>query len=161
MKTYYYVYKVGGNAQKYKHKTRLKAQTEAERLAAKHPGDHFEILACVGISSTPVPKVSTFWMDKESQLESKSEYPRVFEEDKMKLFPPKSFENAPTVTPVVGRSYLMRNGKFVKIVDRHAAAFGTLVEFVGSSGDEIWYHYNSKGKNSSNAQFDLVEQCPF
>ena len=161
MKTYYYVYKVGGNAPKYKHKTRLKAQTEAERLAVKHSGDHFEILECIGVSSVPAPKASTFWMDGQLPPESKYEYPRVFKKDEMKLFQPEKFENAPTVPPVVGIIYWMRNGQFVEIVDRHVAAIGTLVEFVGSAGDDIWYHYNSKGKSSSDAQFDLVQECPF
>jgi hypothetical protein len=39
------------------------ALLESERLASQHPGQHFEILKCVGITSTPSPSPSTFWMD--------------------------------------------------------------------------------------------------
>jgi hypothetical protein len=46
-----------------RHDTAQKAMNEAERLAAKHPGQAFEVLKCVAISQTQ--KASTFWMDGE------------------------------------------------------------------------------------------------
>ena len=61
MKPYYYVYKHGASGPSVKHATLKIAQDEAERLAAKEPGECFEILQCVGYSSTA--KASTFWMD--------------------------------------------------------------------------------------------------
>ena len=63
MKSYYYVYKHGDNAPRVRHATLKIAQDEAERLAGKEPGKCFEILQCVGYSSTA--KASTFWMDGE------------------------------------------------------------------------------------------------
>lgn len=75
MKPYYYVYRVGYDAPKYKHATLQSAQAEAERLSAKHPGNAFEILKCIGISSVPAPKASTFWMDEESPPDGEAELP--------------------------------------------------------------------------------------
>jgi len=62
MKPYYYVLnKTQKIAPTYQHKTLEEATTEAERLAAQHPGTAFEIMQCLGVSS--VLKASTFWMD--------------------------------------------------------------------------------------------------
>lgn len=61
MKPYYYVYNHGNKAPRIRHATLKEAQEEAERLAVKHPGLCFEILQCVGFSSTS--KASTFWAD--------------------------------------------------------------------------------------------------
>lgn len=63
MKPYYYIYKHGDQGPRVRHSTIAEAQDEAERLAAKHPGDSFEILKCVGYSATS--KASTSWMDGE------------------------------------------------------------------------------------------------
>lgn len=64
MKHYYYVYgptSLRGPAKR--HATVQEAQKEAERLACIHPGQSFEILLCVGVSSTPAVRASTFWVD--------------------------------------------------------------------------------------------------
>lgn len=62
MKPHYYVMRVGySGAPTVKHKTLEEAQREAERLAAKWPGESFEILQCLGVSSTM--KATTFWCD--------------------------------------------------------------------------------------------------
>jgi hypothetical protein len=73
MKPYYYVYRVGYDAPTYKHKTLELAQCEAERLAGKHPGNSFEILKCVGVSSVSRPVASTFWLDGESALSKRKD----------------------------------------------------------------------------------------
>jgi hypothetical protein len=63
MNPYYYVYNQQGGAPRVRHDTAQKAMNEAERLAAKQPGQAFEVLKCVAISQTQ--KASTFWMDGE------------------------------------------------------------------------------------------------
>ena len=63
MKPQYYVYALNYGAPTVRHATLAEAQAEAERLAEKHPGRTFEILKCIGYSSTS--KASTFWMDGE------------------------------------------------------------------------------------------------
>ena len=63
MKPYYYVYRRGHGPPKIKHDTLESARSEAERLASSHPGEAFEILKCVAVSSAS--KISTFWMDGE------------------------------------------------------------------------------------------------
>jgi hypothetical protein len=65
MKPYYYVFKSNGQPPNKRHEIIAFALIEAERLASQHPGQHFEILKCVGITSTPSPAPSTFWMDDE------------------------------------------------------------------------------------------------
>lgn len=40
------------------------AKDRAEALAGLHPGKSFEIVQVIGISSTPNPAVSTFWLDE-------------------------------------------------------------------------------------------------
>ena len=61
MKPYYYVLGPQENKQNLRHESLGNAQKEAERLANKHTGIAFEILACVGLSQTS--NVNTFWMD--------------------------------------------------------------------------------------------------
>ena len=61
MNSYYYVYRVGGDAPKIKHNTLEEAERESIRLAEQHPNASFEILQCLGI--TRMSKPSTFWMD--------------------------------------------------------------------------------------------------
>jgi hypothetical protein len=68
MKPYYYIHRPGTPGPTVKHPTRAAAQTEAQRLATKHPGVTFEILQCVGLSSTPVPTATTFWLDEGETL---------------------------------------------------------------------------------------------
>lgn len=63
MKPYYYVFESSGHTPSKRHETIAFALLESERLAFLHPGKHFEILKCVGITSTPSPKSSTFWLD--------------------------------------------------------------------------------------------------
>ena len=63
MKPYYYTFNRHNGIPTVKHDSLEIAQGEAERLAAKQPGQAFEILRCVGISQTS--KASTFWMDGE------------------------------------------------------------------------------------------------
>lgn len=63
MKPYYYVYRRGHGPPRVKHDTLESARSEAERLASSHPGEAFEILKCVAVSSAS--KISTFWMDGE------------------------------------------------------------------------------------------------
>ena len=63
MKPYYYVLNRRHGIPTVKHETVEIAQSEAERMAQKNPGNSFEILRCVGITSTP--KASTFWMHGE------------------------------------------------------------------------------------------------
>lgn len=62
MKSYYYVYRVGHKHPTVRHATPALAAAEAERLAAQHPGDTFEVLQCLAITRTVVPPV-TFWLD--------------------------------------------------------------------------------------------------
>jgi hypothetical protein len=64
MKPYYYVQRVGHSAAVARHSTPTLAAKEAERLAAKHPGDTFEVLQCVAVTRCAQP--STFWMDGHS-----------------------------------------------------------------------------------------------
>ena len=61
MRPYYYVYRLGHRAPTVRHATAALAAAEAERLAAQHPGDTFEVLQCLAITRTSVPV--TFWMD--------------------------------------------------------------------------------------------------
>jgi hypothetical protein len=68
MTPYYYIHRPGTPGPTVKHPTRAAAQTEAERLATKHPGVTFEILQCIGHSSTPVPTATTFWLDEAETL---------------------------------------------------------------------------------------------
>ena len=63
MKPYYYVYRRGHGPPRVKHDTLESARSEAERLASSHPGEAFEILKCVAVSSAS--EISTFWMDGE------------------------------------------------------------------------------------------------
>ena len=63
MKPYFYVYQRDGQPPSRRHEMIEFALLESERLASQHPGQHFEILKCVGITSTPSPSPSTFWMD--------------------------------------------------------------------------------------------------
>jgi len=63
MKTYYYVYRPGTKGPTVRHATLTEAEAEAARLATTHPGETFEILQCLGLTSTPVPAPSTFWLD--------------------------------------------------------------------------------------------------
>ena len=64
MKHYYYVYRTQYELDSMvKHDTIQSAQKEAEQLASQNPGESFEILLCVGISSTPAVRASTFWVD--------------------------------------------------------------------------------------------------
>ena len=67
MKPYYYVYKHGDSGPRVRHSDLPTAQNEAERLAAKEPGQCFEILQCLGYASTS--KAATFWMDGEGTPE--------------------------------------------------------------------------------------------
>lgn len=64
MKPYYYVFKSSGYPPCKRHETIEFALLESERLASLHPGQHFEILKCVGITSTPHSAPSTFWLDE-------------------------------------------------------------------------------------------------
>ena len=61
MKPYYYIFRVGGGHPRIKHPTLESAHAEAMRLAAKHPGDSFEILQCLATTRTINPQ--TLWMD--------------------------------------------------------------------------------------------------
>jgi len=73
MNPYYYVYNQQGGAPRGRHDTAQKAINEAERLAAKQPGQAFEVLKCVAISQTQ--KASTFWMDGEARpIEEKAKW---------------------------------------------------------------------------------------
>jgi hypothetical protein len=67
MKPYYYVYKYGGNGPRIRHCTLQAATQEAERLAEKEPGSHFEILKCLGFSRTT--EANTFWVDGEGPVD--------------------------------------------------------------------------------------------
>jgi hypothetical protein len=69
MKPYYYVYRYGKKMPIVRHQTLLSAVNEAERLAAQHLGEPFEVLQVVAISQVHKP-VSTFYMDGVSQPES-------------------------------------------------------------------------------------------
>jgi hypothetical protein len=61
MTPYYYIMRVGGTAPTFKHATLQAAHTEAQRLAAKHPGESFEILQF--LATTRVAASTTFWAD--------------------------------------------------------------------------------------------------
>lgn len=61
MKSHYYVYRVGARGPEVRHATPALAAAEAERLAAQHPGDTFEVLQCLAITRTSVPV--TEWLD--------------------------------------------------------------------------------------------------
>jgi hypothetical protein len=64
MNPYYYVFQLGtGNPIFVRHATIEAAQEEAEWLAQKHKGAHFEILKAVAISCVPKPTI-TFFMDE-------------------------------------------------------------------------------------------------
>lgn len=64
MKPYYYVFnRTRDGAPTYRHYDQLAAVQEAERLAAKHPGQEFEVCKVVALSKTHT--VSTLWMDGE------------------------------------------------------------------------------------------------
>lgn len=60
MKPYYCIRHVGP-PNSTPHATAALAAAEAERLAAQHPGDTFEVLQCLAITRTSAP--STFWFD--------------------------------------------------------------------------------------------------
>jgi len=60
MKTHYYVRRVHAHAT-LKHATLATATAESLRLSAKHPGEVFEILQCLGMSQTTT--AATFWAD--------------------------------------------------------------------------------------------------
>jgi len=83
MNPYYYVFRVGtGNPPIVRHATIEAAQTEAERLAQKHKGAHFEILKAVAISHVPKPAI-TFFMDEDAPNQwcsfNHSVYPSCFD----------------------------------------------------------------------------------
>lgn len=61
MKPHYYVLRVGHKHPTVRHATPALAAAEAERLAAQHPGDTFEVLQCLAITRTAAPV--TFWLD--------------------------------------------------------------------------------------------------
>ena len=61
MKPYYYVNRRGDRAPLVQHSTLQDALFESNRLAKKHPGQAFEILAVMGITMSR--EVNTFWMD--------------------------------------------------------------------------------------------------
>lgn len=64
MKPYYYILNTSRiYAPTIRHATLADALRESERLAKKHPGDHFEVLKCVAISHIPKPTI-TFFLDK-------------------------------------------------------------------------------------------------
>ena len=67
MKPYFYTFNRQHGIPTVKHDSLEIAQGEAERLAAKLPGQAFEILRCVGIAQTS--KASTFWVDGEEPPE--------------------------------------------------------------------------------------------
>ena len=73
MKPYFYTFNRHHGIPTVKHDSLEIAQGEAERLAAKQPGQTFEILRCVGIAQTS--KASTFWMDGEEPPEMPSNMP--------------------------------------------------------------------------------------
>jgi len=61
MKSYYYCYRPAGfNAPQVKHECFTAAQIEAERLAAKYPGETIEILQCIAISKIVAPAITVF-----------------------------------------------------------------------------------------------------
>lgn len=64
MKPYYYIFKSSGYPPSKRHETLESVEEEAKRLAMKHPGQQFEILQCIGITSIPVTNPSTFWLNK-------------------------------------------------------------------------------------------------
>lgn len=64
MKPYYYIFKSNGYPPSRRHDTLESAEDEAKRLAEKHVGQAFEILQCIGITSTPITSPSTYWLDK-------------------------------------------------------------------------------------------------
>jgi hypothetical protein len=82
METFFYVYRktnnnslapmVGVTIPSVKHATISEAITEAERLAAKHPGDSFEVLQCVAISQIPAPKPTTIYLSSKTDMVDKS-----------------------------------------------------------------------------------------
>lgn len=62
MRPYYRIYRVGSSSpMPVRHATPALAATEAERLAAQHPGDTFEVLQCLAVTRTTTPV--TFWLD--------------------------------------------------------------------------------------------------
>jgi hypothetical protein len=72
MKPSYYVQFTSDLEYETRYATLKGAQEAAEELAASNPGDHIEILKCVGISSCSSP--STFWMDEEEPAEDLREF---------------------------------------------------------------------------------------
>ena len=61
MKSYYYVHSVNNLSTSDRHATPALAVAEAERLAAQHPGDTFEVLQCLAVTRTTTPV--TEWLD--------------------------------------------------------------------------------------------------
>ena len=61
MKPYYYIHRPGYGSPTVRHETMELALTEAKRLARHNPGESFEILQCVGITTMTEPH--TFWVD--------------------------------------------------------------------------------------------------
>ena len=76
MKTYFYVMNADQNIV-CKRDNLESAKIAAESCALNYPGASYEILKCVGISSTSKPM--TFWMDGESDGVEKPKY-RILEE---------------------------------------------------------------------------------
>ena len=75
--------------------------------------------------------------------------------------PPKSFENASTVPPVVGERFWMRNGEVVKVKARSATITHPPSQFSAVTDEGTWYYFDQEGRNCVNKCFDLVQQCPF
>lgn len=68
MKSYYYVYRHGGEAPTIRHECLQSAQVESERLARVHKGERFEILKCIGVSSVMDVHTEWTWDPKEGEF---------------------------------------------------------------------------------------------
>lgn len=86
--------------------------------------------------------------------------PLKVEMEDVRIFPPKSFETASTVPPVVGRRFWMRNGEVVKVVSCKAQLDSQSAQYEAMNDLGARLRYDLKGKNIESASLDLVQQCP-
>lgn len=120
MKPYYYVYRVGHKHPAIKHATPALAAAEAERLAAQHPGDTFEVLQCLAITRTTAPV--TFWLDGCGPTEETVEAPEPWSFDWSKV--PEGFDH-----PVMDEDELWH--AFKSLPDRDHEEWGPTVNGSG------------------------------
>lgn len=65
-------------------------------------------------------------------------------------------EVRPTVAPIAGKAFYMRNGDTVRIVSTPLLR----TPFRGF-WNHRWVYYRPCGRNESNPQYDLIDECPF